>query len=215
MGLGERLLNGTSTITRGQTIDRAWLYEALSRVLFVGRRRSFDALVAASGAAPGDRVVDVGCGTGYFSQQIALTVGPAGSVLGVDAAPAMVDYASRATGRLPQCRFEVGLAESLPVPSGSVDVVVSSLMVHHLPADLRLPALREMHRILRSGGRLLVADFQPPTGRFPSALTAALTGHAMAHNDVDELERLITHAGFTVTTTGNANAWLRYISARR
>lgn len=199
-GLGGRFLTGSSTTTRGLTIARPRLYE-LGAALWVGRRRAFRTLVAASGVQRGDRVLDVGCGTGYFARQVALAVGPAGRVLGVDASPPMIAYAVRAARRLPWCRFEVGLAESLPLESASVDVAVSSLVIHHLPPDLRPTALAEMQRVLRPGGRLLIADFQPPTGRVGGALTRVLTSHAMQHHDVDDLQLLITATGFAVHET--------------
>jgi len=197
------------------TIHRARLYGVMHAASFPGRRRAYQRLTAVSGARPGDRVLDVGCGTGYFARQVAEAVGPEGSVLGVDAAPEMVDYANRATRGLRQLRCQVGLAESLDLPSEHFDVVVSSLMMHHLPADLRLPALREMRRVLRPGGRLLVADFRPPTGRLASWVTGVFSSPAMRHNDLVALRVAIDDAGFTVTTTGNANRWLRYIAARR
>ncbi|MGI9034303.1 MAG: class I SAM-dependent methyltransferase [Acidimicrobiales bacterium] len=54
---------------------------------------------------------------------------------------------------------------ALDAPDGSYDVVVTSLMIHHLPEALRPQAMREMFRVLRPGGRVLVADFRPPAGR--------------------------------------------------
>jgi ubiquinone/menaquinone biosynthesis C-methylase UbiE len=110
----------------------------------------------------GDRVLDVGCGPGYAARMLAEAVGPEGSVVGIDAAPEMTEYASRRARRLTNCRFQPGTAESLAFPDGSFDVLVSSLVMHHLAEDGRFRAVREMRRVLRPGGTLLLADFAIP-----------------------------------------------------
>jgi ubiquinone/menaquinone biosynthesis C-methylase UbiE len=93
---------------------------------------------------------------------LAEAVGPDGSVVGVDAAPEMTDYASRKARRLSNCGFQLGDAGSLDFPNAAFDVVVSSLMMHHLPEEGRLRAVREMRRVLRPGGTLLLADVRIP-----------------------------------------------------
>jgi ubiquinone/menaquinone biosynthesis C-methylase UbiE len=96
MNLGT-LLHGSSrpASTTGRTIGTPRRYGFITAVLFAGRRRrAFRELAAAAGIRPGDRVLDVGCGTGYFVRMLAEIVGPHGSVVGVDAAPEMVAYAA-------------------------------------------------------------------------------------------------------------------------
>jgi SAM-dependent methyltransferase len=87
------------------------LYDTLANVFFFGRRRAtFLALIVAAGVQPGQRVLDVGCGTGYFVRLLAQAVGPQGLVIGIDPSPAMISYASRNTGRAGNCQFQVGTA---------------------------------------------------------------------------------------------------------
>ena len=74
----------------------------------------------------------------------------------------MIDYATRITGASSNCHFQVGTAEALAFPAEHFDVVMSSLVRHHLPDDLRVAALLEMERVLRPGGKLLVAEAQQP-----------------------------------------------------
>jgi ubiquinone/menaquinone biosynthesis C-methylase UbiE len=57
-------------------------------------------LIAAAGIQPGQRVLDVACGTGYFARMIARAVGPSGVVVGIDASPEMIDYASQKAAQL-------------------------------------------------------------------------------------------------------------------
>jgi ubiquinone/menaquinone biosynthesis C-methylase UbiE len=145
----------------GITIGTPRLYDVSAALLF-RRRRSYRGLLAAGDVQRGARVLDVGCGPGYFTRMLAEAVGPEGSVSGIDAAPEMIEYASKKARRLSNCRFQTGTAESLAFPDAAFDVVVSSLMMHHLPEEGRLGAVREMQRVLRPGGTLLLADFRMP-----------------------------------------------------
>src|SRR5712671_4948388 len=130
--------------TRGHTLGAPRFYDAFANVFFFGRRRAtFQALIAAAGVQPGQRVLDVGCGTGYFARLLAQAVGNDGLVVGVDASPEMIRYASDRARRARNCQFQLGTAESLGFPAEHFDVVVSSLFMHHLPDDLQLAAVSE------------------------------------------------------------------------
>src|SRR2546427_4967101 len=114
----------------GITIGTPRFYDLSAAVLFGGtRRRSYRRLLLAARVQPGDRVLDVGCGPGFFARMLTKTVGPEGSVVGIDAAPEMIEYAGQKARRLANCRFQPGAAESLAFPDASFDVVVSSLMM--------------------------------------------------------------------------------------
>jgi SAM-dependent methyltransferase len=83
------------------------------------------------------------------------------------------------------------------------------------PPPVRPLAIAEMHRVLRPGGSLLIADFRPPRNRAANHLIGALSGHAMQHNPIDQLPGLITGAGFDLTGSGDQWPLLRLIQARR
>ena len=190
------------------------LYDTLANIFFFGRRRAtFLALVAAAGVEPGQRVLDVGCGTGYFARLLAEGVGREGLVVGIDPSPAMITYASRQTGRASNCQFQVGKAEALEFPAEHFDVVVSSLVMHHLPEDLRVAALREMRRVLRPGGKLLVAEAQQPRQGLGWRVLARVHGFDRMARMVPHLEPLAAQAGFGQIRTGEAPPWLRYVRA--
>ena len=183
-------------------------------VFFLGRRRAtFQALIAAAGVQPGQRVLDVGCGTGYFERLLAPAVGPDGLVVCIDPSPEMVTYASRKAGRFANCQFQLGTAEALGFPAEQFDVVVSSLVLHHLPEDLRMPALREMRRVLRPGGKLLVAEAQVPRHGLGWRLLARLHSYDRMAREVPHLEPLAAQAAFAEIRTGEAPPWLRYAHA--
>ena len=202
---------------QGITIGTPRLYDLSAPLFFFGtRRRSYRALMEAAGVKAGDQTLDIGCGPGYFVQMLAGRVGAAGSAVGLDAAPEMIDYARRKARRLPNCRFEAGSAEALPFPDDSFDVVVSSLMMHHLPEELRPRAIGEMKRVLRTGGTILLADFAIPE-RGGWHVLAAITGHASGQmiRRVSPLEPLIAEAGFKELRSGDVPPWLHYVRATR
>ena len=149
--------------SHGHVLSSPRTYDFTVELFFLGRRRtSHQALVAAAGVRPGQRVLDVGCGTGYLSRLVARSVGPNGIVVGIDPSESMIQYARRKAASTGNCEFQVGAAEALPFPGDHFGVVVSSLVLHHLPEDLRVRALEETRRVLRPGGALLVAEARNP-----------------------------------------------------
>lgn len=139
-------------------------FDRLQPIITFGREASLNRrLVEMLGAREGDRVLDVGCATGVVTEAVAQRVG-AGKAIGVDASGPMIEEARRRRGH--SCWFELGLAEDLPFPDGSFDAVVSSLLFHHLPLELKRRAAREMARVLRPGGRFAAADIDRPWNLF-------------------------------------------------
>ena len=215
MKLGTYLHGDPQTSTPGITIGPGRAYEVFSTIAFAGRRRRvFATLVRLSGAQPGHQVLDVGCGPGYLTRLAAAAVSPGGTALGIDPSPSVIDYANHITTQ-PGCTFRLGVAESLDVPDTSFDIVLSSLVVHHVPEHLRAPALREMYRALRPGGRLVIADFRPPTSRLVRHVLGAATDPAMQRNPIHLLEGLVRDAGFDVLDRGDLRPYLHYVQARR
>ena len=107
---------------------------------------------------PGEQVVDVGSGAGLDSLIAAKMVGPDGQVIGVDMTPAMLEMARKSAREAGagNVEFREGLAESLPVPDGWADVVISNGVLNLLPD--KLTALQEMARVLKPSGRLQIGD---------------------------------------------------------
>jgi SAM-dependent methyltransferase len=109
-------------------------------------------VAAAAGVQPGQRVLDVACGTGVLAREVARLVGPSGSVVGLDAGAGMLAVASRLA---PAIEWRQGTAEALPFERDSFDAVVSQFGLMFFPD--RILALREIMRVLRPGGRIAVA----------------------------------------------------------
>jgi len=106
---------------------------------------------------PGERVLDVACGTGLVTLPVARQVGPAGRVTGVDLSDKMVAEASRLAGEAGLSNVTLARmdAEALDLPDGGFDVAISALGILYCPDPLQ--ALREMHRVLEPGGRVAIA----------------------------------------------------------
>jgi ubiquinone/menaquinone biosynthesis C-methylase UbiE len=109
-------------------------------------------VAAEAGVRKGDRVLDVACGTGALTLAVSEIVGPAGSVVGLDANPQMLAVARRKPARI---EWLEGKAEALPLPDTSFDAVVSQFGFMFF--EDKPQALREMIRVLRPGGRLAIA----------------------------------------------------------
>ena len=131
----------------------ARLYEPLLGRILEGVRRTVLALVP---PRPGMTVIDVGCGSG---EMLARYAAGGCRVAGLDLSPAMLGEARRRLG--PEALLALGEATALPFPSGGAGLVLATMLLHSLPADARVPALREMARVAGEGGRVLVADHRP------------------------------------------------------
>jgi ubiquinone/menaquinone biosynthesis C-methylase UbiE len=143
-------LEGAETAESVRAYDRTsrWPVFAIERWLIM---RELQVL------KPHGRLVDVGCGPGYLARGIAARL-PQLAVLGLDIDPRALALARGYRGRTPPAGWLAADAQQLPFADGSLDVVVSSLSLHHwnnVPA-----ALREFYRVLRPGGKLLIWDLR-------------------------------------------------------
>lgn len=108
--------------------------------------------------APGESVLDLGCGAGIDTLLAALAVGPSGKVIGLDMTPEMVERAREQASLAGAQHVEIrqGVIEDIPLPDGSVDVIVSNGVLNLSTRKSRV--LAEMTRVLRPGGRVAIAD---------------------------------------------------------
>lgn len=187
-------------------------YDLLMWLLTLGRERSFrERLLRPARLQEGESVLDVGCGTGSLALVAKRQVGTLGEVHGIDASPEMIARAlakARRTGI--DATFEVASADALPYPDERFDVVLSTVMLHHLPKTVRVAAMHEMKRVLRPAGRALIVDFAGARG----ARAPRLHFHRHGHVEPRALIDLATAAGLRVAESGAVGRWtLHYVLA--
>ncbi len=161
------------------------LYDVVSRLAGVRRLHERGAELAA--VAPGQTVVDVGCGTGNLTFAL-LAAQPDARVTGLDPDGASLRRAARkARRRTVPLTLIQGYADRLPAEDASVDHVVSALALHHVDEDARAGFAGETLRVLRPGGRVTIVDFGGP------ASTAGTEDGAHGHDHRHGPRHLIGH----------------------
>lgn len=161
-------------------------------------------VVDAARLAPGDRVLDVACGTGAVAQEAIGRIGPGGSVVGLDQSEDMLAVARR---KMPSLDWRQGRAEALPFEDNAFEAVLCQFGLMFF--DDRVGALREMRRVLRPGGRIVAAvwDRLEHTPGY-AALTALVERHlgpeagkpvrdSFALGDIDLVRSLFESAGIS------------------
>lgn len=128
--------------------------EVMYRARDVVRRRAI--VREALGAQAGERIIDIGCGPGFYVAELLEEVGPEGSVLGVDAAEAMLAVAGKRCEGHQNASFQRADATSLPAEDESFDAALSVQVMEYVP-DVGA-ALAEIYRVLRPGGRVVIWD---------------------------------------------------------
>lgn len=154
-------------------------------------------VVGAVQIPPTARVLDAGCGTGRLAW-VVKSGQPAAEVIGLDADPRVLTIARRkAAQRDLDVKFFEGSIERMPFPDGGFDLVFSVLVLHHLPEEIKAQACREMFRVLRPGGRAIIADFAPPHGWVASAVATVMRHfERTAENFAGRVPGMLQSAGF-------------------
>lgn len=194
----QRAIDQAAVHTDGVTMGwAAPFYDTLCSSLGIGRgfRRE---TVRLANIAAGERVLDVGCGTGVLTRLAAGAVGPSGRTTGIDPSAAMITAARRnAELEGSSAAFRLAAIEALPYADGSFDVVLSSFMLHHLPPEVKRTGLREVYRVLKDGGRLFAVDIdRPANALWWLVVWPLLFSSSAAPNLRGEVPTYLREAGF-------------------
>ncbi|MGH7368678.1 MAG: class I SAM-dependent methyltransferase [Candidatus Rokuibacteriota bacterium] len=161
-------------------------------------------LIRLAALGPGERVLDVACGTGVVARLASQQVGATGTVAGLDVNPGMLAVARSATPPGISIEWHEASAEAMPLPDASFDVVLCQMGLQFMPD--KHAALREMRRVLVRGGRLIL-NVPGPTPRLFTIMGEALARHIGAEaagfmnhvfslHDTAEIQNLVSGAGF-------------------
>lgn len=191
--------------TQGRTLHWAKYYDLTVQLLTLGQSRKLRAwTVDAAKIRAGETVLDVGCGTGELTLLAKRATGETGRVYGIDASPEMIEFArDKAAREKLDVEFRLEPIEHLTFADDSMDVVLSSLMMHHLPGDLKRAGLQEVQRVLKPGGRVVIVDLKRADSRVEHILS-----HLMAHGGMtrglQDLPALMQELGFVNIEFTNA-----------
>jgi ubiquinone/menaquinone biosynthesis C-methylase UbiE len=161
-------------------------------------------LIRLAARRPGERVLDVACGTGVVARLASQQVGATGTVAGLDINPGMLAVARSATPPGMPIEWHEASAETIPLPDASLDVVLCQMGLQFMPD--KHAALHEMRRVLRRGGRLIL-NLTGPTPRLFTIMAEALERHiskeaagfvnqVFSLHDTAEIRNLVSAAGF-------------------
>ncbi|HZD41684.1 MAG TPA: methyltransferase domain-containing protein, partial [Terriglobales bacterium] len=161
-------------------------------------------LIKIAALRPGERVLDVACGTGVVARLASQLVGAAGTVVGLDVNPGMLAVARSTTPPGIAIDWHEASAEAMPLPDASFDAVLCQMGLQFVPD--KHAALSEMRRVLLPGGRLIF-NVPGPTpqlfvimgealARHIGAAAAGFVNHVFSLHDTAELQHLMNGAGF-------------------
>lgn len=200
-------LHGKPAQTQPSGSMQGWAssYDHLTGLLFLGKEAQIrQANIDLAAIQPGENILEVGCGTGTLTLAAKASAGVNSEVFGIDVASDMLEEARRKAARAGlQIGFQPGRIEQIPFPDSCFELVLSSLMIHHVPdsAD-KQRGLDEIYRVLKPGGRVLIVDFEPPANPILNHLVRGVLGDEMAEHNVRELIPLLKQARFTQFETG-------------
>jgi ubiquinone/menaquinone biosynthesis C-methylase UbiE len=176
--------------------------------------RLLDAFVALSGLTPGARVADLGCGSGAFTHLLARR---GYACVGLDISPKLVELGRR---KYPDVEFIEGDVEHLPFPDASLDGILLSAIVHHLPDPSRCAA--EVFRVLRPGGRFVAFDpnrMNPFMWLYRDRASPFYSSVGVTENERPVLAQAVAavfqRAGLTVSSHYLSGLAYRYVASTR
>lgn len=181
------------------------LYDPCEHLIRGGREKA--RLLSEAQIPPDARVLDIGCGTGTL-MVMAKRANPDAEIVGVDPDPKALAIArKKAARRGLAIQFHQGYSQKIPFPDGSFDRVFSSMMLHHLKADVKRATFAEVRRLLRPTGRFHAMDFGPIRGGFAKLFERYLRRHAEIADNLDgRLPEMMSQAGLgEVEETGSTS----------
>ncbi len=187
--------------TEGLVLRKASLYDGFVTILTRGKSSELRTITLEQARLKsGESILDVGCGTGGVTIPAKNIVGPQGTASGLDPSSAMIAVArEKASRQRVDIKFTIGVIEQIPYPDASFDAVTASLMMHHLPEELQKKGIAEIYRVLKPGGRVIVADALTPQSYLAKQIFGWIARRHGVKFGVETLPAKFKAAGFVNT----------------
>ncbi|HEX2996542.1 MAG TPA: class I SAM-dependent methyltransferase [Anaerolineales bacterium] len=200
-------LHGTPPNPQAPGSMQGWgkIYDGIVSLLFSGQEKKIrQNVLDLAEIRPGESILEVGCGTGTITLGAKARAGTNSQVVGIDVAPDMLVTARQKAEKAGlDVAFQPGRIEEIPFPDAQFDLVLGSLMLHHIHGDIaKQQGMKEIYRVLKPGGRLFMVDATRPENPHLRGLTSLILGPEMLAHEVKEFIPLLERAGFASIETG-------------
>lgn len=188
--------------TSGIVLHSPILYDLTVWLAMLGKERAFrEKLLQLARIKNGERILDVGCGTGTLAIAAKRYVGQSGAVCGIDASAEMLGRAEKKARKAAvEVMFRNGVAEALPFEDSVFDAALSTVMLHHLPQKTRRQCAAEIRRVLKPDGRVLAVDFEGFSNQKRTFLSHFHRPHG--HVSRSDIIALFSEAGLEAIDSG-------------
>jgi ubiquinone/menaquinone biosynthesis C-methylase UbiE len=173
-------------------------YDQYMKRITLGRENALRAMtVNLAKVKPGDCVLEIGCATGSLSLAAKRQAGQDGSVFGIDIIPGMIEASKKKAEQAKlDVKFQLGNIEDIPFPDEIFDVVMCSFMIFHMSEKVRNKGIKEIFRVLKPKGNLLVLDLALPQNKVSRSILKLFLGFMLKH-DLNELRPILEVSGFS------------------
>lgn len=173
-------------------------YDSYMKKITLGREDALRRMtVNLAQVKPGDSVLEIGCATGSLTLAAKRQAGSAGQVYGIDIIPGMIEVSRKKAEQASlDITFQEGNIQDIPFEDEKFDVVMCSFMIFHMSEQVRNRGIREIFRVLKPGGSLMVLDLALPPQPVSRWIMKLFLGFMLKH-DLKELQPVLESSGFS------------------
>jgi ubiquinone/menaquinone biosynthesis C-methylase UbiE len=179
----------------GKMVDS---YDLYMKRITLGREEALrNMTVNLAQVKPGDCILEVGCATGTLTLAAKRQAGLTGNVFGIDIIPGMIERSKQKAAQANlDVTFQLGSIENISFPENHFDVVMCSFMIFHMSEKVRNKGIKEIYRVLKPQGKLLILDLALPPNPVSRRILKLLLGFMLKH-DLKELQPKMESSGFS------------------